>query len=934
MDFKNLNSRTKKRLLIFIGILEVILVYFVMHVVHVTDMQSNQQFGQFIGSEGKNGIELTVLGIQEAITKPFYFKGLNLLHCVLPLLIINVVGGMALIYRAMLVADRKSEIYKKLENSTFWFGQRTALYRAIKKFEDKVEVVDKKTGEKHMESVIKEMPEWDYYEYKYETPYSKEDEAAGLADPNILLGKHQDNDDYNRKREAGPWIKHSMFAHQTNHNLNTLIMGGSGTGKTFRWLEPNLAQLNSSFAITDPSGEIFENMGHMLMEDGYRIWVFSTKDPVHSNCYNPLDYIYREDGVTIDQTKVSTLVSTFIKNANDTCGNGHKGDPFWEKSSRAWLTFAIMYCAEFLEVEQRNFSTILKLAQAGRSDENSSSSATLLDSIIERAKKQNPEAKCFSSYETFNIAPAKTRNSILISIAVDLDPFSQEEVRNLTSTSYICKRNKQGLITEYIKDPKGNLIKDSHNLDLPTIGDQKTALFIITQTAADPYGFLISMLYSQLFGLLYSRAETVSSNTYHIYAKNDTVLRSTFKTEEEANSVIKLYAEAEIKTETTHGETHHYIYNKAAGRDFTIVDKAAFKKYGYLEEVYTEELGLQKIEQYKEAHVKKGKLRLPIHTRLLLDEFANVSEIPQFEQFLSTMRKYEISCTIILQTYAQLKKNYGDATRTLIGQCDTIIFLGSPDSEETCKWFSDTIGDTLLKIVDTSESSSATSSSISMSHKNEATKLISASALRKLDNELSIIIIRGENPIMCHKMSFAEHKNFAKSGIANPNLKLDAKFTAEHYTCLTKKTAMDDTEKSVEEASTSVMQGNRVDQPDKPIRTRRAKAKAVKNKEDMAEAMDVPNEQVEEAVKNTTSIDPADKNTSGSMEVTPAAVNDAMIFDATFDAPSEPEIIFPNNTEGDNTTDTAEPAPAPTCAENTGGDSMFGPNADTDWVFQ
>ena len=546
MDFKNLNSRTKKRLLIFIGILEVILVYFVMHVVHVTDMQSNQQFGQFIGSEGKNGIELTVLGIQEAITKPFYFKGLNLLHCVLPLLIINVVGGMALIYRAMLVADRKSEIYKKLENSTFWFGQRTALYRAIKKFEDKVEVVDKKTGEKHMESVIKEMPEWDYYEYKYETPYSKEDEAAGLADPNILLGKHQDNDDYNRKREAGPWIKHSMFAHQTNHNLNTLIMGGSGTGKTFRWLEPNLAQLNSSFAITDPSGEIFENMGHMLMEDGYRIWVFSTKDPVHSNCYNPLDYIYREDGVTIDQTKVSTLVSTFIKNANDTCGNGHKGDPFWEKSSRAWLTFAIMYCAEFLEVEQRNFSTILKLAQAGRSDENSSSSATLLDSIIERAKKQNPEAKCFSSYETFNIAPAKTRNSILISIAVDLDPFSQEEVRNLTSTSYICKRNKQGLITEYIKDPKGNLIKDSHNLDLPTIGDQKTALFIITQTAADPYGFLISMLYSQLFGLLYSRAETVSSNTYHIYAKNDTVLRSTFKTEEEANSVIKQGVSVEL----------------------------------------------------------------------------------------------------------------------------------------------------------------------------------------------------------------------------------------------------------------------------------------------------------------------------------------------------------------------------------------------------
>ena len=682
-----------------------------------------------------SNLDYLISALEECFTKPFYCDGLILTHAVVPIL---VVWGIVAMW-------------------AFLYVNRRNLYHQ--------DAPGKEAGSSKFNQNFKGFAE------KYTADYTEEEQEDGLPDPNIILADR---------------LKLSMNSRATRRNLNVLVVGGSGTGKTYGLIKPNLAQMNCSFIVTDPSGEILNATGVMLMEHGYTIKLFSISDMAHSNVYNPLDYIYDENG-EVSQEKVQILVSAFIENSNGKKNSG--GDKFWEKSEAAFMTFAVLYLARFCSKEDRNMYNILKLAQCGHTDESSSSSETLLDKIVADARAQDPEAKCFTSYDSFKIAPAKTANSILISLAVDLNLFSADAVRNMTSTSYVCTRNADGSIRDYIRDKNGDVIRDSNNLDLQTIGDTKTVLFVNIPQANSAYNFLIAMMYSQLFNELYSRAEKVSMNRYHIYDKYGEVISSQYRTEQEAEKMIELYSNAVVKTDNSDGTERFFIYNKAAGKRYTLPDKAVKRStYGYIKEVYSKQVGEDLIKRYKdEATVKTlNDPRLPVHTRFLLDEFANIGRIPDFDKMLSTMRKYEISATIILQSLAQVKEIYDKLWEVMVGNCDTIIFLGSSEME-TAKYVSEKLGKTTIRTMDESQSKSGTGGSISNSFKKQARDLLDPSEVTKIENNDCIVMLRGEDPFYVPKYDWKHHPNYEQSGDANHSRYIKADYLEEHFKCWNKK---------------------------------------------------------------------------------------------------------------------------------------------------
>lgn len=606
------------------------------------------------------------------------------------------------------------------------------------------------------------------------TPQSKEDIKNGVPEKNIILGKG---------------LKISLtqdgISPVDQRNANVLVVGGSGTGKTRYVIKPNILQMNGSYIITDPSGEILQSCGMMLRKNGYNVKIFSVSDMSISNVYNPFDYICKEDGKTVDPVKVRVMVDTFLKNVDP---DKKGGDPFWDKSASAWMTFAIFYLMEFTPVTDHNMYNLLVLAQAGRTDEESSSSTTELDVLVEQARKQNKNAKCFSSYDTFKLAPAKTANSILVTIAVDLDLFgSSDEVRNMTTTGYLCKRNLDGYITEYVTyvgdDGEDEFIRDESNLDLDKIGDEKTALFVNIPSTNTAYNFLISMMYSQAFDSLYSRAETVSPNRWNIHQANGEVLSSQYRSEEEANRHLKLFAESSVKEE----DGHFFLYNKDAKWDETIPAKRLTKSgIGCLKEVFSREVGETFIRNYKSAYVKKGELRLPVPTQCLLDEFANIGAIPNFEKLLATMRKYKLSCMVILQSNAQIKGLYKDQWASIIGNCDTFIFLGSSDMD-TDKDLSEKLGKATIRIMSVSESRGR-SGSVSSSYSMADRSLMDPAELSRLDNSKCIVSVRGFYPMIVDKYSYTDHPNYKQTGDFDKSQKMTRDYLLENYACKNKET--------------------------------------------------------------------------------------------------------------------------------------------------
>lgn len=418
-------------------------------------------------------------------------------------------------------------------------------------------------------------------------------------------------------------------------NLNMVILGGSGTGKSRFFVKPNLLQCNTSFVVTDPSGELVESCGKMLINHGYEIRVFNLNDMKHSSNYNPFHYL-RDSTGEINSNNVIKMINVFMTN---TKGEGNSGDPFWDDATRLLLSSLCFLLIETGTEEEQNFAGVLDLIHKAKVIEGKEEEKSELDLIFDKRKEAEPKALSVQYYEEFKQAAGKTMQSILISTTTKLQYFKLENVRDLTFTD---------------------------NIRLETMGDKKVALFIVIPSTDTTYNFLAAMMYTQLFDTLYDRA----INYYH------------------------------------------------------------------------------------------G--RLPVHVRFILDEFANVGKIPDFEKVLATCRKFEISAQVILQNISQLKRMYEKSWEELPGNCDTLIYLGGKD-QFTNEYLSKELGKETIDQLSINQTKGKQGSS-SYNNAIMGRELATIDELTTMDNNNCIVMVRGLYPFFTNKFNLSEHPRYAELG--------------------------------------------------------------------------------------------------------------------------------------------------------------------------
>lgn len=444
-------------------------------------------------------------------------------------------------------------------------------------------------------------------------------------------------------------VRLSLNTRQHRENLNVLVIGGSGSSKSRFYVKSNIMQLNTSYVVTDPKGELLRSCGRLLKKAGYEIRVFNLIDMSHSNNYNPFNYIYDKDG-NISKTYVMKMVNCLMKNTKQEGASG--GDQFWDDSTKA-LTLAIAFY--LLEKEDakdvngnsldRNFSTVMKMMRLAEISEQDENHRSPLDEMMDELRNENPHSMAVSFYADFKKAPAETAKSILISAAVRFAAFNLPEVTDLTHTD---------------------------NIHLDTLGDRKTALFIIIPSSDATFNFLAAMMYTQLFDTLY--------------------------------------------------------------------DTANFKYGG----------------------------RLPVHVRCLLDEFANVGTIPDFDKLLATMRSMEISANIIIQNLAQLKKMYDKSWEILTGNCDSLLFLGGQEAS-TLEAISKSLGKETIDVVSQNRTRSHKSPSTSENNSILGRELMTTDELKVMKPNECVLIVRALYPFFCHKFDIEKHQNYKYLEDSNKN---------------------------------------------------------------------------------------------------------------------------------------------------------------------
>ncbi|WP_064687177.1 VirD4-like conjugal transfer protein, CD1115 family [Enterococcus faecalis] len=409
-------------------------------------------------------------------------------------------------------------------------------------------------------------------------------------------------------------------------NKNVLVIGGSGSGKTRFFVKPNLMQMHSSYVVTDPKGTIVLECGKMLENHGYEIKILNTINFKKSMKYNPFAYLKSEKDIL-------KLVQTIIAN---TKGEGEKaGEDFWVKAEKLYYTALIGYIYYEAPREEKNFKTLLDMIDASEVREDDESYMNPIDRLFEALEKKHPTHFAVKQYKKYKLAAGKTAKSILISCGARLAPFDIEELRELMS-------------------------EDEMALD--TIGDKKTALFVIISDTDDTFNFVVSIMYSQLFNLLCDKADDV---------------------------------------------------------------------YGG---------------------------RLPVHVRFLLDEFANIGLIPKFEKLIATIRSREISASIILQSQSQLKAIYKDHADTIIGNCDSTLFLGGKE-KTTLKELSETLGKETIDLYNTSETRS-NQKSFGLNYQKVGKELMSQDEITVMDGGKCIFQLRGVRPFLSDKFDITKHKNY------------------------------------------------------------------------------------------------------------------------------------------------------------------------------
>ena len=408
-------------------------------------------------------------------------------------------------------------------------------------------------------------------------------------------------------------------------NKNVLVVGGSGSGKTRFFIKPNILQMSTSVIVTDPKGTVVNEVGNALVKNGYRMKIFNTINFKKSMHYNPFAYIH-------DEKDILKLVTTLIAN---TKGEGKGGDEFWEKAEKLLYSALIGYIHYEAPVEEQNFTTLLEFINAMEVREDDEEFKNPVDLLFDELAEREPGHFAVRQYAKFKLAAGKTSKSILVSCGARLAPFDIKELREITAYD---------------------------ELELNTLGDKKTALFLIMSDTDATFNFLISMIYTQLFNLLCEKADDV---------------------------------------------------------------------YGG---------------------------RLPVHVRCLIDEAANIGQIPNLEKLMATIRSREISAALVLQAKSQLKAIYKDNADTIIGNCDSQIFLGGSE-QTTLKDLNATLGKETIDMYNTGETR-GTSQSYNMNYQKLGHDLMSIDELAVMDGAKCIVQIRGVRPFLSNKYDLTQHPKY------------------------------------------------------------------------------------------------------------------------------------------------------------------------------
>ncbi len=425
---------------------------------------------------------------------------------------------------------------------------------------------------------------------------------------------------------------------KTARNKNVLVVGGSGSGKTRFFIKPNLMQLHSSYVVTDPKGSIAVECGKLMLRNGYKVKIFNSINFKKSHHYNPFAYIHSEKDIL-------KLVTTLIAN---TKGDGKSGDDFWQKAETLLYTALIGYIHYEAPEEEQNFATLIEFINAMEVREDDETFENNVDLAFKELAQREPNHFAVRQYKKYKLAAGKTAKSINISCGARLAPFDIQELREITMYD---------------------------ELELDTLGDRKTALFLIMSDTDSTFNFLISMIYSQLFNLLCEKADDV---------------------------------------------------------------------YGG---------------------------RLPVHVRCLIDECANIGQIPNLEKLMATIRSREISACLVLQAQSQLKALYKDNADTIIGNCDSSIFLGGKEPG-TLKELNQALGKETIDTFNTGESRGREVSH-SLNYQKLGKDLATIDELAVLDGGKCILQLRGVRPFLSDKYDITKHPNYKYLSDANPRNAFD-----------------------------------------------------------------------------------------------------------------------------------------------------------------
>ena len=428
-------------------------------------------------------------------------------------------------------------------------------------------------------------------------------------------------------------------------NKNMLVVGGSGSGKTRFFIKPNLLQMHSSYVLTDPKGTVLPEVGNALLKHGYRIKIFNTINFKKSMHYNPFAYVH-------DEKDILKLVTTLIAN---TKGEGKGGDEFWEKAEKLLYSALIGYIHYEAPEEEQNFSTLLEMINAMEVREDDEEFKNPVDLMFDELAERDPDHFAVRQYAKYKLSAGKTAKSILVSCGARLAPFDIKELREITAYD---------------------------ELELDTLGDKKTALFLIMSDTDATFNFLISMVYTQLFNLLCEKADDV---------------------------------------------------------------------YGG---------------------------RLPVHVRCRIDEAANIGQIPNLEKLMATIRSREISAALVLQAKSQLKAIYKDNADTIIGNCDSQIFLGGSE-QTTLKDLNTTLGKETIDMYNTGETR-GTSQSYNMNYQKLGHDLMSIDELAVMDGGKCIVQVRGVRPFLSSKYDLTQHPNYPLTADADKRNTFDIEKFLNH----------------------------------------------------------------------------------------------------------------------------------------------------------